>query len=79
MMARYFFHVRDSAEILDRDGVECPGIEEARAVAVKAAADALRDLGAKFWNAPEWRMWVTDESGATVCSLSFLADRLEAA
>ena len=78
-MRRYFFHVRDSAEIIDRDGVDCAGIEEARAMALKAAAESLRDLGGKFWNAPEWRMWVTDESGETVCSLSFSADRLEAA
>ena len=55
-MPAYFFHVRDSAEIIDRDGVDCAGIEEARAVAVKAAAEALRDLGGKFWNAPECRL-----------------------
>jgi hypothetical protein len=78
-MMRYFFHVRDSAEIIDHDGVDCAGIEEARTMAVKAAAEALKDLGGKFWKAPEWQLWVTDESGATVCSLSFLADRLEAA
>jgi len=22
----------------------------------------LRDVGRKFWNSPEWRIWVTDEA-----------------
>jgi len=43
-MARYFFHVRDSAQIIDRDGIDCAGSGEARVMAVKAAAEALRDL-----------------------------------
>ena len=36
-----------------------------------SAGEALRDHGPKFWTAPEWRMWVTDEGGGTVCALSF--------
>jgi hypothetical protein len=78
-MARFFFHVRDSVEIIDRDGIDCAGSGEARAMAVKAAADALRDLREEFWNSPEWRMWVTDESGETVCSLRFSGDPFQAA
>jgi hypothetical protein len=34
------------------------------------------DVGGRFWNNREWRMWVTDEAGATVCALRFSAERL---
>jgi hypothetical protein len=30
----------------------------------------MLDLGSTFWSSPEWAFWVTDESGATVCSLA---------
>ena len=34
-----------------------------------ASGEALKDLGGKFWQSTEWRMWATDESGATVSAL----------
>jgi hypothetical protein len=46
---------------------------EARVQAVVAAGEALEDLDGKFWDGTDWRMWVTDESGATVCKLTFSA------
>jgi hypothetical protein len=70
-MPRYFFHVRDSAEIIDDEGVKLADPDEARAIAVINAGEALRDLGPQFWMSPDWRTWVTDESGVTVCTLSF--------
>ena len=75
-MPRYFFHVHDSEEVLDQEGTDCAGPDEARVQAVVAAGEALKDSGSKFWNSGEWRMWVTDESGATVCALRFAADTL---
>jgi hypothetical protein len=41
-----------------------------------AAGEMLRDVGGRFWNNREWRMWVTYEAGATVCALRFSAERL---
>ena len=70
-MPRYFFHVRDSVEMLDHDGVELPSLPEARAQAVVAAGEAIKDLGDKFWRSETWHMWVTDETGETVCTLNF--------
>jgi hypothetical protein len=70
---RYFLHVRDSAEIIDDVGIELAGLSEARAMALAAAGEAVGELGPKFWTNPEWRMWVTDNTGATVCTLSFSA------
>jgi hypothetical protein len=70
-LPRYFFHVHDGRETLDEEGTEFPDADQARAAAVRAAGEALRDLGGNFWRSPEWRMWVTDESGATLCTLTF--------
>ena len=74
-MPRYFFHVHDSEEIIDHIGTELANPDEANAQAVTAAGEALRDSDGKFWNSGEWRMRVTDESGATVCSLRFSGER----
>jgi len=73
-MPRYFFHLRDGREHLDDEGVELSGAAEARSQAVVASAEALRDHGGKFWQHTEWRLWVTDEAGETVCALRFSAE-----
>ena len=68
-MPHYYFHVHDGRDLPDEDGIDLSGDKEARAQAVTAAAEALKDLGAMFWDHPAWRMHVTDERGATVCDL----------
>ena len=73
-MARYFFHLRDGREYIEEHGVELAGPAEAREEAVINSGEVLRDSGAKFWNGQEWRLWVTDEEGATVCALRFTAE-----
>ena len=74
-MPRFYFHVRDGRDFIDDEGHELPSLDEAREQAVVAAGEAIRDLGKRFWAGEEWQMQVTDESGATVCSLSFSAKR----
>jgi hypothetical protein len=71
---RYFFNFRNGKELLDDEGVEFASAADARAEAVGAAGESLKDAGGRFWEAAEWRMWVTDEVGATVCSLRCSAD-----
>jgi hypothetical protein len=71
---RYFFHLRDSGESLDHDGTVLSGPDEARAQAVVHSGELLRESGARFWISQEWRLWVTDETGATVCALRFTAE-----
>lgn len=73
-MPRYFFNFQDGHEVLDHDGVELRDVAEARAQAVVVSGEALKDHGAQFWTGEEWRMWVTDEAGATVCALRFTAE-----
>jgi hypothetical protein len=73
-MPRYFFHFRDDKLMLDKEGLELSGLDEARTQAVVASGEALRDFGGKFWRDTTWRMWVTDEAGATVCTLRFSSE-----
>ena len=39
-----------------------------------AAGEMLKDIGGKFWKSPDWRLWVTDEAGQTICALRFSAE-----
>ena len=73
-MPRYFFHLRDSRESIDQDGTVLSGPDEARAQAVVYSGEVLRDSGARFWISQEWRLWVTGETGATICALRFTAE-----
>ena len=68
-MPRYHFHVRDGRDILDEDGIELSGPDEARTQAIIAAGEALQDCGSGFWKKHEWRMWVVDDRGETVCAI----------
>jgi hypothetical protein len=74
-MPRYFFNVRDGANLIDNDGTVLSDVAEAREQAVVAAGEAIRDMGARFWAGELWEMTVIDESGATVCALTFTAKR----
>jgi hypothetical protein len=73
-MPRYFFHVQDGQTFLDKEGSELPGLKEVRAEAIMASGEMLRDNGRSFWGGTEWRMWVTDEGGNTVCTMKFSAE-----
>ena len=69
-MPRYFFHVHDGKEKLDRDGVEMADPNEARVQAVIASGEAIKELDGAFWKQGEWQMQVVDERGAPVCALT---------
>ena len=75
-MPRYFFNVHDGQPPLaqdppDRDGTLLPDLEAARSQAVTLAGEMLKDLDGRFWSGTDWRLRVTDEQGATVCTLRF--------
>jgi hypothetical protein len=72
-LPRYFFHLRDGTEHIDRDGVELQE-DRVRGAAVTAAGEAIKDLGEGFFEHPGWKFWVTDEAGKTVCTLRLTRD-----
>jgi hypothetical protein len=75
-MPLYFFNVHDGQHPLEQDPPDTDGSlladpEAARSAAVVLAAEMLKDLDGKFWGGADWTMAVTDEQGATVCTLRF--------
>ncbi|HVG48560.1 MAG TPA: hypothetical protein VM899_10555 [Rubellimicrobium sp.] len=69
-MPRYFFNIEGLPHPEDKVGTVLTGPEQARAVAVIHAGEMLKDAYGPFWDAPEWRLYVTDEQGAIVCTIS---------
>jgi hypothetical protein len=73
-MPLYYFHIRDGTDIIDDEGSELAGPDQARQQAITTAGELLRDKGKGFWGGEEWTMKVVDEAGDTVCSLKFTAE-----
>lgn len=77
---RYFFHLADQDRDFDRDGLELPDDESAKAEAVRYAGQLLQDRPNDLWNTGQSRVEVTDESGALrwlVISMAIDAPTLE--
>ena len=74
-MPRYFFDVHDGKEKPDRDGVEMASPNEARAQAIIACDEAIKELDGAFWKQGEWQMRVVDEGGAPVCAFTLSGSR----
>lgn len=75
-MPLYFFNVIDGKNIVDTEGTELAGLDEARAQAIMTAGEMLKDYGATFWGGEQWQMNVLDEAGVTVCRLNFSAEKM---
>ena len=77
-MPLYFFNVYDGYSSLDQDGTELPDIYTAQNEAIRLSGQILREKGGKFWNGTEWKLEVTDVSGAVLFVLRFSAhERLD--
>jgi hypothetical protein len=76
-MTRYFFNLKDGRTTLDEEGVDLPGLAEARDLAVLNSGEILRDgAAASLWTGEPWCMWVTDApngGGTTLFTLRFCA------
>lgn len=73
-MSRYFFHVSDGSFQVDTEGVELPGMTDARAEAIRTAGEILRDCPENLWVSAEWQMHVTDEQRKTLLRLTFTVE-----
>ncbi|MBZ9676867.1 DUF6894 family protein [Mesorhizobium sp. ES1-1] len=73
-MPRYHFHVDDGTLLADNEGTELPDLQAARAEAVSAAGELLRDLDGALWEGDKtWIMHVTDQDDILLFTLSFSA------
>jgi hypothetical protein len=68
---RYFFHVHDGGDQPDLAGTELPDFRAAHAEAVLSCGEMLRDLDGALPIDSEWRMDVSDYTGATILMLRF--------
>jgi hypothetical protein len=73
-MPRYFFHVRDGADIPDETGTEMSDDDAARAEAVVLAGSLLKDLGGQFWTGTDRFMHGVRDDGEQICELEFFAE-----
>lgn len=77
-MARYYFHVLDGTRLIDEQGTELPGIDAAKAEALKLTGVILRDsIHSEIWALQTWTLVVSDgpspQSGRTYFRLKLTA------
>jgi hypothetical protein len=58
---RFFFYIRDGYDVVDDEGTELPGLDEAPRQVITGAGEMLRDKGREFWGGTEWVMEVRVE------------------
>jgi hypothetical protein len=74
-MPLYYFNITHGQESRKPDqGHEFPDDEAAWEEATTACGEMIRDLDGDLKAGPEWRMEVTNESGAVVYRLRFSAE-----
>ena len=77
-MPRYFFDVIYPLSEPDADGSEFADIYAAQAAAVRLCGEVIRDIEAKFWDHPVWRLEVKSHDRRLLFTLTFLAEEHEA-
>ena len=71
-MPRYFFHVKDGADLRDAEGTQLDDLAAAKCEAVKYAGRLICDEASHFWDRKEWMMTVADASGLMLFQLHFI-------
>jgi hypothetical protein len=75
-MERYFFDIKDGHDLNDELGSEWPDLAAVRIEAVRYAAEVLKEMPERFWNAEEWTMTMTvsDRHRKNLFTLKFFAE-----
>ena len=71
-MPRYYFHTADGHRWSDPEGSELPDEQTARVEAVTFAAEVLRGRAEEIWRDGQWRVEVTDDQNALLCTVIVL-------
>jgi hypothetical protein len=72
-MPRYFFHTDGGAAHTDREGLELPGIRQARIEAARAFGQMVELAPEALWKAGALSMTVTDDAGLVLFILDLSA------
>lgn len=71
-MPLYFFHLKDGEDtLIDAEGIELSGVDEAKASALLQARDIVSHEALKGSINLAQRIEARDEAGVIVCSISF--------
>jgi hypothetical protein len=62
-LPRYFFHTQTDTRVSDEEGLELADHTEARAQAVRACGEMIRDAPEGFWSTRPWFVTITDQAG----------------
>lgn len=73
-MPRYYFNVRHRISEIDAEGVELADIHAAEIAAVKLCGELIKELDGNFWEAPVWRLEVTNAEQKILFRLTFSGD-----
>jgi hypothetical protein len=73
-MDRYFFDIKDGHDLPDEHGSEWPDLAAVRIEAVRYAAEVLKEMPERFWNAEEWTMTVSNQHRKAMFTLKFFAE-----
>jgi hypothetical protein len=74
-LPRYFFNVQHSPSGPDSEGSELPNLHAAREAAVKLCGEMIREMDDRFWDAPLWRLEVTNLEKRLLFSLTFAGEQ----
>ena len=78
-MQRFFFHTADGSRDRDTTGTELPDQGTARVRAIQYAGECLTHEPSVLWDGRDFRVEVTDESGALLFTIITLAINAPAA
>jgi hypothetical protein len=70
IVPRYYFHTQTDMRLTDPEGLELRGDTEARAEAIKACGEMVRDAPHSFWGSRPWTVTVTNGAGFVLYEVS---------
>jgi hypothetical protein len=74
-MPRYFFNVHDDTDYPDQLGEELPDVAAAWKEGALVAAEMIRDHLRRLQPGQEWRLEISDQSGALLYVISLNIER----
>lgn len=72
-MPRYFFHTVEGGRDSDQEGTELPNDAAARKAAIRFAGAVMHDEPDVLWDGRDYRVEVTNETGALLFTIVMLS------
>ncbi len=72
-MSRFHFHLTNTYDIPDTEGVELATLQDARCYAVKMMAEVLCTSPERYWEAEVYRVTAADDRGLTLFTVEIVS------